>query len=77
MATKTINLTEEAYTRLRNLKRRGESFSDVVNRITGKHHLADIVGVLSDEEAEVMRDHVEESRERTRERLDRLFERMS
>jgi len=35
MATKTISLTEEAYQRLREMKRDEESFTDVVLRVTG------------------------------------------
>ncbi len=34
MATKTVSLRENAYKKLRNLKREGESFSDVVERIS-------------------------------------------
>lgn len=36
MASKTISLTEEAYERLRECKREGESFTDVVLRLTGR-----------------------------------------
>jgi predicted CopG family antitoxin len=46
MATRTINLSEESYARLRSLKKENESFSDVVNRITGKFLLLEIAGIL-------------------------------
>ncbi len=46
MATKTINLTTGSYARLRALKRDGESFSDVVDRLTGKFALLDLVSIL-------------------------------
>lgn len=76
VATKTVNLSEDAYERLKALKREGESFSDVVNRLTGKHALLDLVGILDEGEARELRDHVEEARERMRadleERTDRL-----
>lgn len=35
MGTKTITITEDVYERLRSHKREGESFSDVVRRLTG------------------------------------------
>jgi predicted CopG family antitoxin len=47
MATKTISITEEAYSRLKSLKREKESFSQVINRVSGKHKLREIFGVLS------------------------------
>lgn len=34
MATKTVSLRKKAYEKLNNLKREGESFSDVVERIS-------------------------------------------
>lgn len=34
MATKTVSLRETAYEKLRKLKKEGESFSDVVERIS-------------------------------------------
>jgi len=35
MGTKTISLEDSAYSRLKAVKRPGESFSDVVNRVLG------------------------------------------
>lgn len=35
MATKTITVTEEAYERLKAMKREGESFTEVLLRVTG------------------------------------------
>jgi predicted CopG family antitoxin len=55
MATRTINLTEESYTRLRSLKRGNESFSEVVNRITAKFMLLKLAGVLDPDEAKRLR----------------------
>lgn len=51
MATKTISLTEGAYARLQALKREGESFSDVIDRLTGKFALLGLVGILEEEPA--------------------------
>lgn len=34
MSTKTVSLRESAYRKLKSLKRQGESFSDVVERIS-------------------------------------------
>lgn len=47
MAARTVNLSEEAYARLAALKRGGESFSDVVNRLTGKYAILELRGILS------------------------------
>lgn len=69
MATKTVNLSEEAYARLKNLKQEGESFSDVVNRITGKYAIKDLFGVLTEHEAEAFRDAAGDIDERLREEL--------
>ncbi len=55
MATKTITLTEGAYARLCALRRDGESSSDVVDRLTGKLALVELVGVLDEEAARRLR----------------------
>lgn len=69
MATKTVNLSEDAYTRLANLKREGESFSDVVNRLTGKYAILDLVDTLSEEQADAFKGAAKHVDERLRDEL--------
>ncbi|MFC6906028.1 antitoxin VapB family protein [Halalkalicoccus tibetensis] len=73
---RNVRLTEEAYRRLESRKRDGESFSDTVERIAGERSLLDLSGVLTDEEAAEMREAIDGSEDRSRERLDRLTDRM-
>lgn len=72
MATKTISLDEEAYERLKAHKREGESFSDVVKRLSGERSWTEVTGILSDAEAESLETAVEADRERSRDRRERL-----
>ncbi|WP_122091302.1 antitoxin VapB family protein [Halalkalicoccus subterraneus] len=72
MATKTISLDEEAYERLKARKREGESFSEVVKRIAGEQSWAEIAGILSEDEADDLEAIIEDGRERSRNRRNRL-----
>jgi len=51
MPTKNISLSEDAYKRLKNMKRENESFSDVIRRLCPAIKLSDFYGVLSPESA--------------------------
>lgn len=62
MATKTISLSEDAYERLKRMKRENESFSDVVNRLTTGVTLQDYHGVLGEDTAEAISDAVDSRR---------------
>lgn len=50
--TKMVQLSDEAYARLRGLKRKDESFSDVVLRLAPKGDLRDLWGLRSKREIE-------------------------
>ena len=68
MGTKTITVTEEAYERLRSMKRGDESFTDVLLRVTGaSEDRMQGFGAWADSD---LRDAVEE----TRGELDEDFE---
>lgn len=73
---RNVRLTEDAYQRLKSRKQEGESFSDTVQRIAGERSLLDLAGILSDEEAEEIREAIREQDDRSRDELDRLTDRM-
>jgi predicted CopG family antitoxin len=55
MAHKTLTISEEAYEALASLKKEGESFTDLIKRITlplRKKKLSDFAGILDDEQFE-------------------------
>ncbi len=72
MPTKTVNLSEEAYTRLESLKREGESFSDVVNRLARDHAIRSLSGVLTQEEAETFEEAAQDVDRRMRDEMNRF-----
>lgn len=76
MATKTLTITEDAYERLAAVKDESESFSEVIVRYFPKHSLMEIAGILSPEEAENLRRNITESRTRSRERMQRITNRL-
>lgn len=71
MATKTITITTGAYEKLSLLKESSESFSDVINKLTGKSSLLNIVGILSKKEATELKESVSELRGRLREEVNK------
>ena len=73
---RNIRLTEEAYERLKRRKQKGESFSDTVERLASERSLLDLAGILTDDEAEEIREAIDDHEERERERLTRFTERL-
>lgn len=74
--SKSIRLSEEAYERLAAHKREDETFSEVVLRLAGERSLLELAGILSDEEADALRDAIDERRERHAEELEETVNRM-
>ena len=74
--SKSIRLSEEAYERLAAHKREDETFSEVVLRLAGERSLLEIAGLLSDEEADELREAVGERRGRRAEDLEETVDRM-
>jgi predicted CopG family antitoxin len=74
--SKSIRLSEEAYEHLAAHKREGETFSDVVMRLAGERSLLEVAGILSDEEADALREAIDERRARRSRDLEEIAERM-
>jgi predicted CopG family antitoxin len=68
MGTRTISFADDAYERLKRLKREDESFSDVVRRLTGDVTLSEYYGVLDEETAAKLESVIESRREHRSER---------
>lgn len=71
MGSKTISLREETYDRLERTKGEDESFSDAIDRLLGTEDqpLEGIVGILTDDQAERLRERSRAFRDDVDERL--------
>lgn len=76
MGTKDISLDDDAYEQLEARRREGEDFSDVVKRLVGEDSWREFADVLTEEEAEEIRKTVEEGREMSQSRSDKVAERI-
>ena len=54
MAVRTVTITDAAYERLAAMKRPGESFTDVILRLTGRRSLSDLPAMISPGEARAL-----------------------
>jgi len=76
-ADEQIRVSDRVKRQLERRRREGESFNDVLERVLNKGEEADFYdgfGMLSDEEADWIRDQREKSKEKRKERMRRLGE---
>ncbi|HET6403472.1 MAG TPA: antitoxin VapB family protein [Candidatus Thermoplasmatota archaeon] len=66
MGVRTLTITDAAYERLAAMKRPGESFTDVVLRLTGRRSLARLGELLSPAEASALAEAVLTARDERR-----------
>lgn len=76
MATKTLTITEDAYERLLKAKEKNESFSEAIVNHFPKRSLLELVGLLTNKEAETLRVHIRARRKASRNRLDKIAQRL-
>lgn len=74
MGSKNISISDEAYSRLKKMKGKNESFTDLIIRLTNKVSLLDLRGILASEEAHQILEELKESRKLSRERFDPVSE---
>lgn len=68
MGTRTISITDAAYSRLAQQKRPGESFTDVILRLTGRRSLRELANLVDREEADALAEAIEAGRAEHRDR---------
>jgi predicted CopG family antitoxin len=77
MGAKNISISDEAYTRLASMKAPNESFTDVINRLTGKKSILELAGILTEGEGDEMRRVVAEVRVASGDRASKTMKRMA
>lgn len=74
MGSRNISIPDDVYEKLREERGDDESFGDAIDRLLGRHPLAEFWGDWSEETVARARDVIDESRRRTDSRLDRLVD---
>ena len=76
MGTKNIAISDEAYQRLRSLKKPGESFTELIERMTRQKGILDLAGVLTPREGRSMKEIIGRMREQSSDRILRVAKRI-
>lgn len=77
MGARNISISDEAYERLKSIKKPSESFTDIINRLTGRRSILELAGLLSKEEAREMKLRIKDIRKKSSKRIRALSEKVS
>ena len=69
LGTRNISISDEAYSRLAAQKKENESFTDVINRLTGKRSIPEIAGILTKSEGKEIANQIEKIRKESHRRI--------
>lgn len=72
MVTRRIAISDEAYCRLKSLKKPGESFSELIGRLTQQRGILALAGTLTVQEGRSMKKTIEGVRRESSGRILRL-----
>lgn len=77
MGTKNIAISDDAYQMLKALKKSGESFTEVIERITRGSAVLELAGILSKTEATSVEKRIKEIRRQSSKRILKTAEGLS
>ena len=77
MGTKNIAISDEAYEKLKSLKRPGESFTGLIQRMTRTRSVVDLAGLLTSDEGLEVKKRISELRRESTRRLSEIESKMS
>lgn len=60
MGTKNVRLDEDVYERVKSEKQDDETFSEAIDRLIGDASLLELVGILTEDQADAMRGAIED-----------------
>jgi predicted CopG family antitoxin len=69
MGTKNIAISDEAYQRLKSLKKPGESFTELIERMTRQKGVLELAGVLTPQEGRSMKESIARLRKESSDRV--------
>ena len=69
-------MSEELHARTKAHNREGETLSETLERLVGTPSLRELVGILSDDDADTFREAIDESHRDHDEEIERMLDRM-